>query len=86
MGNDSYPVKLTGSGDTILGSVRLMGLAVNKVLTGTMVLKETATVLANHDVGTLRGTYHQNAFGSRWANLVITLSAGDDVTAYICKA
>lgn len=83
---DFFPVKLTGSGDTILGSVFLGAICVNKVLTGTMVIKETSTALANHDIGTPRGNYHQNSTGSRWANLVITLSAGDDVTAYVCKA
>lgn len=86
MGNDSYPVLLTGSASTTLGSVFLFNVCVNKVLAGTMILKETATAVANHDIGTPRGNYHQNSSGARYANLVITLSAGDDVTVYVKKA
>lgn len=85
MGNDSYPVLLTGTASTTLGSVMLYDVCVNKVLTGTMILKETATALANFDIGTPRGNYHTVPNGARYANLVVTLSAGDDVTVYVRK-
>lgn len=86
MGNDSYPVLLTGSTSTTLGSCRLFNICINQALAGTMVVKETATPIGSFAIGAVAGNYHQNANGARYGNLVITLSAGDNVTVYICKA
>lgn len=86
MGNDSYPVKLTGSGTTTLGSVFLYGICVNKTLTGTLTINETGTAVGQFAIGTTPATYHTLPNGGRYGNLTLVLSAGDDVTAYFKKA
>jgi hypothetical protein len=86
MGNDSYPVKLTGTADTTLGSCLLFGISINKATTGTVTPKEGSTALGQFAASTAAGMYWTVPNGARFANLVITLSAADDVTAFVKKA
>lgn len=83
MGRDSYPKKLTGSGDTTLGSCLLYVICVNAPLTGTVAIKEGAAAVGTLATSTAAGSYHIVPNGGRFANLVITLSAADDVTVYV---
>lgn len=86
MGNDSTPIQLTGTGTTTIGSAFLYLVNVNKVLTGTVTIKEGAATVGTIAASTIAGAYHLLPSGARYANLVITLSAADDVTAYFKKA
>ena len=86
MGNDSNPLKLTGSGTTTLGSVFLMGICINKTLTGTLTVNESGTATGQFAIGTTPNTYHALPNGGRYAVLTFVLSAGDDVTVYTKKA
>lgn len=86
MGNDSYPIKLTGSGTTTIGSVFLMGIFINKALTGTLTVNESGTAVGAFAIATTPGSYHILPNGGRYANLTLVLSAGDDVTVYVKKA
>lgn len=86
MGNDSVPIKLTGSATTTLGSVFLMGICVNKTLTGTLTVNETGTAVGAFAATTPPGNYHTLPNGGRYGVLTMVLSAGDDVTVYIKKA
>lgn len=83
MGRDSFPVQLTGTGTTTLGSRFLMAICVNKALTGTMVIKDGASTVGSFAIGTAVGTYHIVPNGARYQNMQVVLSAGDDVTAYV---
>ena len=86
MGNETNPKQLTGSATTTIGSVRMMGIGVNKTLTGTMTVKEGANTVAVFAIGTTPGTYHAIPSGVRYSSLSIVLSAGDDVTAFCAVA
>lgn len=86
MGNDSYPVKLTGTGTTTLGSVFLYGICINKTLTGTLTVNESGSAVGAFAIGAVAGNYHTIPNGGRYANLTMVLSAGDDVTVYVKKA
>jgi len=84
MGNDSYPVKLTASSTTILGSVFLYALAINKTLSGTVAINQgPSTSVAVFAATTPPNTYHVIPNGARYADLRIGLSTTDDVTAFI---
>lgn len=82
MGNDSNPKILTGSASTTIGSCLLYGISVNTALAGTLLVKEGATTLASFAIGTVAGTYWIVPNGTRFGNLVFTLSAGDNVTVF----
>ncbi len=86
MGNDSYPVKLTGSGTTTPGSCFLYAVCVNKTLAGTLTINDSAVAKAAFAIGTLPGTYHILPSGGRYAVPTFVLSAADDVTIYIKAA
>lgn len=83
MGNDSYPVKLTGSATTTLKSCFVYAICINKTLAGTLTVNESGTAVASFAIGTLPGTYHILPSGGRYAIPTFVLSAGDDVTVYI---
>jgi len=83
MGNDSYPVKLTGSATTTLGAVFIYGISVNKTLTGTLTVNDGASNKAIFAIGTTPDTYHLLPSGSRYASFAAALSAGDDVTVHM---
>lgn len=86
MGNDSNPTKLTGTGTTTIGSCFLMGICINKTLTGTLTVNESGTAVGAFAISTTPGSYHTLPNGGRYANLTLVLSAGDDVTVYTKKA
>ena len=86
MGNDSYPILLTPSATTTLGSNFLYVVCVNKTLVGTMVINDGASSRGSFALGTTPGNYHLLPSGGRYGNLNIVLSAADDVTVYIKKA
>lgn len=86
MGNETNPKQLTGSATTTLGSVRMMGIGVNKTLTGTLTVKEGTNTVAVFAIGTTPDTYHNVANGVRYSNLSIVLSAADDVTVFCAVA
>lgn len=86
MGNDSYPKKLTGTATTTLGSCRLMGISINKTLTGTLTVNESGTAVGQFAISTATGDYHNVPGGVRYANLTLVLSAGDDVTVFLTVA
>jgi hypothetical protein len=83
MGNDTYPVKLSGTATTTLKSCLLMGINVNKTLTGTLTVNESGTAVGQFAIGTTPATYHTIPNGVRYAALTLVLSAGDDVTVFI---
>ncbi len=83
MGNDSYPVKLSGTATTTLNSCLLMGININKTLAGTLTINDSAVAKGQFAIGTLPGMYHALPNGTRYAALTLVLSAGDDVTAFI---
>lgn len=83
MGNDSYPVKLTGSATTTLKALKLYSICINKALSGTLTINENGTAVAAFAIGTLPGTYHIVPNGARYSVPTFVLSAGDDVTLYI---
>jgi len=82
MGNDSNPKQLAGTATTTFGSVLLMGVTINKVLTGTVVIKEGTSTVGTIAASTAAGDYHNIPSGVRYSSLSIVLSAGDDVTAF----
>ena len=86
MGNDSYPVKLTGTGTTTIGSAFLYAICINKALSGTLTVNESGTAVGQFAIATVAGTYHAIPNGGRYAALTLALSAGDDVTVYVKKA
>lgn len=86
MGNDSNPVQATQSGNTTIGSAFLMCISVNKVLAGTVVIKDGSTTVGTLAIGTVAADYHNLPNGGRYGNLVVTLSTSDDVTIYWKKA
>lgn len=86
MGNDSYPLKLTGTGTTTIGSAFLFAICVNKTLTGTLTINEQGSAVGQMAIATATGQYHNLPSGGRYSLLTIVLSAGDDVTVYIKKA
>ena len=81
MGNEANIKKLTATGTTTLGSVFLFNICINKTLTGTLTVNESGTAVGQFAIGTTPGNYHQNTNGTRYANLTLVLSAGDDVSA-----
>lgn len=83
MGNDSYPVKLTGTGTTTLNSCFLYSISINKTLTGTLTVNENGTAVGAFAIGTTPGDYHNLPNGAAYYKLTLVLSAGDDVTAFI---
>jgi hypothetical protein len=83
MGRDVYAVQCTGSATTTLKSCLLMGVTVNKVLTGTVAIKEQGTAVGTIAASTAAGDYHNVPGGTRYGALTIVLSAADDVTAFI---
>lgn len=86
MGNDSYPLKLTGSGTTTIGSAFLYAICINKALVGTLTINESASAVGAFAATTVPGSYHILPSGGRYANLTIVLSGADDVTVYLKKA
>lgn len=86
MGNDSNPIKLTGSGTTTLGSVFLYSISINKALTGTLTVNESGAAVGAFASTTPPGDYHNLPNGGRYGVLTMVLSAGDDVTVYVKKA
>lgn len=86
MGNDSQPLKLTGSGTTTIGSSFLYCINVNKTLTGTLTVNESGTAVGQFAIATATGSYHIVPNGARYGNLTIVLSAGDDVTVFFKRA
>ena len=86
MGNDSYPLKLTASGTTTIGSAFLYAICVNKTLVGTLTVNETAVAVGQFAIGTAVGTYHIVPNGGRYGVLTLVLSGADDVTVYLRKA
>ncbi len=86
MGNDSYPVPLTQSGTTTLKSCFLYAIAVNKTLTGTLIVKEQGVAMGTLAINTPIGTYHIVPNGVRYSALTLVLSANDDVTVFIKTA
>lgn len=83
MGNDSYPVKLTGSGTTTINSAFLYGISINKALTGTLAVNENGVAVANFAIGTSPGMYHTIPNGAAYFKLTCVLSANDDVTIFV---
>lgn len=86
MGNDSFPILLTGSATTTIGSYFLHDICINQTLTGTVTVKEGTTSVGAFAATTPPGDYMNLPNGGRFANLQITLSAGDNVTVYVRKA
>lgn len=82
MGNDSYPLKLTVSATTTLGSVMVYAISVNKTLTGTLTIDNDTTRIASFAATTAVGTYHVTPSGSRYSNFKAGLSTTDDVTVF----
>ena len=80
MPNDSYIVKLTGTGTTTLNGAFLYNICINKTLTGTLTVNENGTAVAQFAIGTTPGNYHQHPGGVRYYKLTLVLSAGDDVS------
>lgn len=83
MGNDSYPVKLSGSTTTTLKSCFLYAICINKTLAGTLTVNENGSAVGQFAIGTVPGMYHSLPNGARYAAPTFALSAGDDVTVYI---
>lgn len=86
MGNDVYPVKLSGTATTTLKSCLLKGICINKTLTGTLTVNESGTAIGQFAIGTVPSDYHNIPGGVRYAALTLVLSAGDDVTVFIAIA
>lgn len=82
MQNDSNPKQLGASASTTLGSVRLFGICLNKVTTGTITVKEGSSTVGTIAASTAAGMFFLSTFGISFTNLVITLSAADDATAF----
>ena len=76
------PKILTGSGTTTLGSVFLMGININKTLTGTLTITDGAATIATFAIGTTPGMHFVVPGGIRFTNFVAVLSAGDNVTVF----
>lgn len=83
MGSDSYPVKLTASATTTLGSVFLTAICVNKTLVGSLTVNDGVANKAIFAATTPVGSYHTLPNGGRYANLAANLSGADDVTVYV---
>lgn len=86
MGNDSNPTQATASGTTTIGSAFLMSISVNKTLAGTVVIKDGSATVGTMAIGVTAGDYHNLPNGGRYGNLLVTLSAADDVTIYWKRA
>lgn len=82
MGNDSYPLKLTVSATTTLGSVMVYAIGVNKTLSGTVTVDNDTARIASFVATTPVGTYHVVPNGTRYSNLKVGLSTTDDVTIF----
>lgn len=82
MGNDSYPLKLTASATTTLGSVMVYAISINKALTGTLTIDNDTTRIAGFVATTPVGTYHVAPNGARYSNFKAGLSTTDDVTVF----
>jgi hypothetical protein len=83
---DYYPVQCAGTATTTLKSCFLAGICINKVLTGTVTIKENGTAVGTIAASTAAGQFHMVPNGVRYGALTIVLSAGDDVTAFIAIA
>lgn len=86
MGNDSNPILLTASGTTILGSVFLYDISINKTLVGTLTISDTSTAIAAFAIGTPPGDYMNIPSGARFGNLSMILSGADNVTVFVKKS
>lgn len=82
MGNESNPKQLAGTATTTFGSCMLFGLSINKITTGTIIIKEGANTVATIAIGATQTMLHNVANGVRYNSLSIVLSAADDVTAF----
>lgn len=82
MGSDSNPKQLTASATTTIGSVFLYGICINKVLTGTITVKDGTSVVGTIAASTVAGMFFAVPNGIRFTNLVIILSAADDATCF----
>jgi hypothetical protein len=83
MGNEAYPVQCSATATTTLKSCFLYGICINKVLTGTVTIKDSAATVGTIAASTAAGMYHAIPNGVRYAALTIVLSGADDVTAFI---
>lgn len=80
------PKVCEASDTTTFGRGQLGAICVNKTLTGTVTIKETSTTLGTLAAGSLAGNYwFTPGDGVTFANLVVTLSGADDVTALFCS-
>lgn len=60
--------------------VNVMGIFINKTLTGTVSVQSGATVVGSFAIGTVPNTYWITDNGTEVANLQIVTSAADDLT------
>jgi hypothetical protein len=76
------PIAGTTSLPTTGRRIALVGIGINKTLTGTVTVKSGATTIGVLAIGTLAGIYWDTVFGIEIADLQIITSAADDVTVF----
>lgn len=76
------PAAATISLPTTGRRINLLGIGINKTLTGTVTVKSGSTTIGVIAIGTLAGTYWQTQAGIEVTDLQITTSAADDVTIF----
>lgn len=81
------PAAITPNATNTIGQVRLGGIYINKAMTGTLVIRDGATVRGTIAAATVAGTYWTTEEGMGFANLVIVSNnAADDITVSLCSA
>lgn len=83
MGNEANPKKLTTSGTTTIGSCAVMGININKTLTGTITVYESGVEVAQFAAATPVGSYHTAPNGVRYSSLSVVLSTTDNATIFV---
>lgn len=86
-GNNYTPISTATTtvvgGSLALGGIRrvnVMGIFINKTLTGTVTLRTGVTQIAQFAIGTVPGSYWLSDNGTEVADFQVVTSATDDVT------
>lgn len=69
-------------GPSTLRRINLLGININKTLTGTVTVKSGATTIGAFAIGTVVNQYWYTDCGIEIADLQIVTSASDDVTVF----
>lgn len=73
-------IATTVIGPTALRRVNIMGIFINKTLTGTFIVKAGATTMGSFAIGTTPNSYWITESGIEVADLQVITSAADDIT------